>query len=76
MQNLSAQAMKTTESIIFIEEINAFVRIPGKDGCGGTKESAESTAYAITTSTGASVIDISDPALIRAGRFERIVVVE
>jgi AFG3 family protein len=90
VRDLFAQARKTAPSIIFIDEIDAVGRKRGKGGFGGGgNDERENTLNQLlvemdgmNTSTGVIVLagtnraDILDPALVRAGRFDRNIVVD
>eukprot|EP00916_Digyalum_oweni_P007615 GHVL01012840.1.p1 GENE.GHVL01012840.1~~GHVL01012840.1.p1 ORF type:complete len:446 (-),score=82.75 GHVL01012840.1:77-1414(-) len=85
VRDLFQQASQLAPSIVFIDEIDAIGRKRGKGGfSGGGNDERENTLNQIlvemdgfTTSTGVVVFgatnrpDILDPALVRAGRFDR-----
>lgn len=88
IRDLFKQARKSTPSIIFIDEIDAVGRERGT-GVGGGHDEREQTLNQLlvemdgfSVSRGVVVIaatnrpDILDPALLRAGRFDRRVIVD
>jgi cell division protease FtsH len=90
VRDLFAQAKQAAPAIIFIDELDAIGRSRGPGvGFGGGESEREQTLNQILTemdgfdpSTGVIVLgatnrpDVLDPALLRAGRFDRRVVVQ
>jgi cell division protease FtsH len=88
VRDLFEQAKKDAPSIIFIDELDAIGRVRGAGNLGGGSDEREQTLNQILTemdgfdgSEGVIVLaatnrpEILDPALLRAGRFDRRVVV-
>ena len=88
IRSLFREASAAAPSIIFIDELDAVGRGRGASGSGDTQAERESTLNQLLvaldgfdTSSGVVVIaatnrpDILDPALLRAGRFDRHVVI-
>ncbi|MFN3920944.1 MAG: ATP-dependent zinc metalloprotease FtsH [Caldimicrobium sp.] len=88
VRDLFAQAEKMAPCIIFIDEIDAVGRIRGISPAGGTEEREHTLTQLLTEMDGfdpkKGVIiiaatnrpEILDPALLRPGRFDRVVVVD
>lgn len=90
VRDLFAQARKCAPSIIFIDEIDAIGRKRGRSNfAGGGSDERESTLNQLlvemdgfSSPTGVVVLggtnrlDVLDPALLRPGRFDRIVRIE
>ena len=89
VRDLFRQAKEAAPSIIFIDEIDAVGRAPGKNVISGGNDERESTLNQLLTEmdgfgTNSGVIilaatnraEILDPALLRAGRFDRQIHVE
>ena len=88
VRDLFEQAKKDAPSIIFIDELDAIGRVRGAGNMGGGSDEREQTLNQILTemdgftgSEGVIVLaatnrpEILDPALLRAGRFDRRVTV-
>ena len=88
VRDLFEQAKKDAPSIIFIDELDAIGRVRGAGNLGGGSDEREQTLNQILTEmdgfTGAEGVivlaatnrpEILDPALLRAGRFDRRVTV-
>ncbi len=88
VRDLFARAKKSSPAIIFIDEIDAVGRQRGS-GLGGSHDEREQTLNQIlvemdgfATETNVIVIaatnrpDVLDPALLRPGRFDRLVVID
>jgi cell division protease FtsH len=88
VRDLFEQAKKDAPSIIFIDELDAIGRVRGSGNMGGGSDEREQTLNQILTemdgftgSEGVIVLaatnrpEILDPALLRAGRFDRRVTV-
>jgi len=88
VRDLFAQARKAAPSIIFIDELDAIGRRRGHTVYGGASSEQEQTLNQILTemdgfATGSGVIvlaatnmpEVLDPALLRAGRFDRRVTI-
>ena len=88
VRDLFADAKKEAPSIIFIDELDAIGRVRGAGNLGGGSDEREQTLNQILTemdgfdgSEGVIVLaatnrpEILDPALLRAGRFDRRVTV-
>lgn len=88
VRDLFAQAEKMAPCIIFIDEIDAVGRVRGITPAGGTEEREHTLTQLLTEMDGfdpkKGVIiiaatnrpEILDPALLRPGRFDRVVVVD
>lgn len=88
VRDLFAQAEKMAPCIIFIDEIDAVGRIRGITPAGGTEEREHTLTQLLTEMDGfdpkKGVIiiaatnrpEVLDPALLRPGRFDRVVVVD
>jgi len=88
VRDLFAQAEKMAPCIIFIDEIDAVGRVRGLSPAGGTEEREHTLTQLLTEMDGfdpkKGVIiiaatnrpEILDPALLRPGRFDRVVVVD
>lgn len=89
VRDLFRQAKEAAPSIIFIDEIDAVGRARGKNNISGGNDERESTLNQLLTEmdgfgTNSGVIilaatnraEILDPALLRAGRFDRQIHVE
>ena len=89
VRDLFAQAKQKAPCIIFIDEIDAIGRARGKNPNMGSNDERENTLNQLLTEmdgfdTNAGVIilaatnraDVLDPALLRAGRFDRQISVE
>jgi cell division protease FtsH len=88
VRDLFEQAKKDAPSIIFIDELDAIGRVRGAGALGGANDEREQTLNQILTemdgftgSEGVIVLaatnrlEILDPALLRAGRFDRRITV-
>lgn len=88
VRDLFAQAEKMAPCIIFIDEIDAVGRVRGLSPTGGTEEREHTLTQLLTEMDGfdpkKGVIiiaatnrpEVLDPALLRPGRFDRVVVVD
>jgi cell division protease FtsH len=89
VRDLFAQARKSAPSIIFIDEIDALGRARGAGIIGGANEEKEQTLHQLlaeldgfSPESGVVLLaatnrpEILDPALLRAGRFDRQVLVD
>ncbi len=88
VRDLFAQAEKMAPCIIFIDEIDAVGRVRGLSLAGGTEEREHTLTQLLTEMDGfdpkKGVIiiaatnrpEILDPALLRPGRFDRVIVVD
>lgn len=89
VRDLFKQAKAKSPSIIFIDEIDAIGRARGKSNFGGSNDERENTLNQLLTEmdgfgTNTNVIviaatnrqDVLDKALMRAGRFDRMIHVE
>lgn len=89
VRDLFRQAKEKAPCIVFIDEIDAIGRVRGRANITGANDERENTLNQLLTemdgfSTNAGVIilaatnraDILDKALLRAGRFDRIIYVE
>ncbi len=88
VRDLFAQAEKMAPCIIFIDEIDAVGRVRGLSPLGGTEEREHTLTQLLTEMDGfdpkKGVIiiaatnrpEILDPALLRPGRFDRVIVVD
>ncbi len=88
VRDLFKQAREAAPSIIFIDELDAIGRARGRNSFGGTGEQEQSLNQILTemdgfsTREGVIVLaatnrpDVLDPALLRAGRFDRRVTVQ
>lgn len=88
VRDLFSQAEKMAPCIIFIDEIDAVGRIRGLAPAGGTEEREHTLTQLLTEMDGfdpkKGVIiiaatnrpEVLDPALLRPGRFDRVVVVD
>lgn len=88
VRDLFSQAEKMAPCIIFIDEIDAVGRVRGLSPAGGTEEREHTLTQLLTEMDGfdpkKGVIiiaatnrpEILDPALLRPGRFDRVVVVD
>ncbi|WP_038041585.1 ATP-dependent zinc metalloprotease FtsH [Thermodesulfobacterium hveragerdense] len=88
VRDLFSQAEKMAPCIIFIDEIDAVGRVRGISPAGGTEEREHTLTQLLTEMDGfdpkKGVIiiaatnrpEILDPALLRPGRFDRVVVVD
>jgi cell division protease FtsH len=89
VRDLFAQARQAAPSIIFIDELDALGRVRGLgNGLGGSDEKEQTLNQLLTemdgfdTSAGVVMLaatnrpEILDPALLRAGRFDRQVLVD
>lgn len=88
VRDLFSQAEKMAPCIIFIDEIDAVGRVRGVSATGGTEEREHTLTQLLTEMDGfdpkKGVIiiaatnrpEILDPALLRPGRFDRVVVVD
>lgn len=88
VRDLFSQAEKMAPCIIFIDEIDAVGRIRGLASAGGTEEREHTLTQLLTEMDGfdpkKGVIiiaatnrpEVLDPALLRPGRFDRVVVVD
>ncbi len=89
VRDLFKQAKEKSPSIIFIDEIDAIGRARGKGNFGGSNDERENTLNQLLTEmdgfgTHTNVIviaatnrqDVLDKALMRAGRFDRMIHVE
>ncbi|PMP61402.1 MAG: cell division protein FtsH [Caldimicrobium thiodismutans] len=88
VRDLFSQAEKMAPCIIFIDEIDAVGRVRGLSPTGGTEEREHTLTQLLTEMDGfdpkKGVIiiaatnrpEILDPALLRPGRFDRVVVVD
>lgn len=89
VRDLFKQAKAKSPSIIFIDEIDAIGRARGKSNFGGSNDERENTLNQLLTEmdgfgTHTNVIviaatnrqDVLDKALMRAGRFDRLIHVE
>ncbi len=88
VRDLFSQAEKMAPCIIFIDEIDAVGRIRGLSPAGGTEEREHTLTQLLTEMDGfdpkKGVIiiaatnrpEVLDPALLRPGRFDRVVVVD
>src|SRR6266700_3485327 len=88
VRDLFEQARKMAPAIIFIDELDALGRARGAYGLGGHDEKEQTLNQLLVemdgfdTSQGLILLaatnrpDILDPALLRAGRFDRVVLVD
>lgn len=88
VRDLFSQAEKMAPCIIFIDEIDAVGRVRGLSPAGGTEEREHTLTQLLTemdgfdSKKGVIIIaatnrpEILDPALLRPGRFDRVVVVD
>ncbi len=88
VRDLFKQAREAAPSIIFIDELDAIGRARGRSSFGGTGEQEQALNQILTemdgfsTREGVIVLsatnrpDVLDPALLRAGRFDRRVTVQ
>jgi cell division protease FtsH len=88
VRDLFSQAEKMAPCIIFIDEIDAVGRVRGVSPVGGTEEREHTLTQLLTEMDGfdpkKGVIiiaatnrpEILDPALLRPGRFDRVIVVD